>query len=209
MSKKPSKKKLRRQLMRGMEEAALRALDVQLNADQHVRISSGLLETGAMAAHSELCSLMEVGGIYSSAQTHATLAVARALTELLDALVIDEDDEDPLVEDEEDDESPCSVDGIHVYQSTACWHGLHARCIATCKFCGAACSCPCDHDPALAFDEDLLDRLAATLEGYTSASRSAARDVLHVLLHLPRRNTPVEEVEQQEEQGDATYDVLS
>lgn len=33
----------------------------------------------------------------------------------------------------------------HAYLSTACLHGLHARCRLTCKFCGVMCSCGCGH----------------------------------------------------------------
>lgn len=33
----------------------------------------------------------------------------------------------------------------HVYTSTACQHGLHDRCRRECKYCQAACNCPCGH----------------------------------------------------------------
>lgn len=35
--------------------------------------------------------------------------------------------------------------GTHFYVSTACQHGLHARCRLTCKFCTVPCACPCGH----------------------------------------------------------------
>ena len=31
----------------------------------------------------------------------------------------------------------------HDYLSTACHHDLHKQCRKVCKFCAAACSCPC------------------------------------------------------------------
>lgn len=31
--------------------------------------------------------------------------------------------------------------GIHVYLSTACLHGLHDKCRETCKYCQAKCIC--------------------------------------------------------------------
>ncbi len=33
--------------------------------------------------------------------------------------------------------------GEHYYLSTACLHGEHPQCRATCKFCPAECICPC------------------------------------------------------------------
>lgn len=33
--------------------------------------------------------------------------------------------------------------GTHSYLSTACHHGLHARCRVSCKFCSTLCECRC------------------------------------------------------------------
>jgi hypothetical protein len=38
---------------------------------------------------------------------------------------------------------PVERRGLHPYTSTACMHGLHARCRLSCKFCGAPCMCEC------------------------------------------------------------------
>jgi hypothetical protein len=36
--------------------------------------------------------------------------------------------------------------GAHDYLSTACHHGLHARCRLTCKFCAEPCRCECHRE---------------------------------------------------------------
>lgn len=40
---------------------------------------------------------------------------------------------------------------LHDYISTGCFHGEHASCRLTCKFCDAQCACRgCSHDAAAA-----------------------------------------------------------
>lgn len=35
---------------------------------------------------------------------------------------------------------------VHEYISTACHHGIHARCRKMCKFCDQPCGCHCHKD---------------------------------------------------------------
>jgi hypothetical protein len=71
----------------------------------------------------------------------------------------------------------------HAYVSTACLHGMHSRCIKSCKFCEAPCGCGCDHGPQ--DDMTLMDDLARHLGGDKAAWDTASK-VLVFLSELPR-----------------------
>jgi hypothetical protein len=42
---------------------------------------------------------------------------------------------------------------VHLYVSTACMHSRHLLCRQGCKFCDAACLCPCHVEEDRAQDE--------------------------------------------------------
>lgn len=71
----------------------------------------------------------------------------------------------------------------HAYVSTACLHGIHSRCIKSCKFCSAPCQCDCDHGPQ--DDMNLMDDLAQHLGG-SKGDWVTASKVLVFLSEVPR-----------------------
>lgn len=81
---------------------------------------------------------------------------------------------------------------MHEYLSTACMHEQHSRCIKTCKFCDAPCTCDCGHGRFPPHNH-LADRLYRALEGMdrmpelTMGQRFDVVDtVIKVLRDIPR-----------------------
>lgn len=69
----------------------------------------------------------------------------------------------------------------HEYVSTACLHGIHSRCVRSCKFCGAPCRCGCDHTPEA--EGPLRRLLAAAIDRAADAAAALGPDAdLHAVI---------------------------
>lgn len=200
-STKTSRKKAERRTRKALMNAIHLALSDPLTPSQYIASSNGMLNASAVAVQTGEHTAGEALSLLAAAHVHATLAVAQGVDDL--AALLSLSAVDPLGTSDGkqdagtlDGDFVCDEYGNHVYVSTACLHGVHVRCIQTCKFCGVPCTCPCSHDPALAFDGDLFARLSAALVPFTHGYQDdAVRAVLNVLAQLPRRNTPAEVLE--------------
>ena len=77
----------------------------------------------------------------------------------------------------------------HQYVSTACLHGLHQRCIETCKFCGEPCLCECEHpgDTDIALVERLAQAVSRLPNGFERETcLDIALQVVATLRDIPR-----------------------